>query len=161
MSGGLISGLNNAEERPYEGWKTNDFTQRLRVVLRRTMMCVYLRLKTPSLMWKIQPTLRNVFQMETEILWYKLHTIPSRGCPVTRQIVGVAGILRGRKRGRKGEGIGDGEGKLRGGEREITCYKNPFLLISVVIMNSVVIMEIMNNLSRYITARNYGTICTR
>lgn len=56
--------------------------------------------------------------METEILWYKLHTIPSSGCPVTRQIVGVAGILRGRKRGRKGEGIGDGEGKLREGERD-------------------------------------------
>ena len=68
--------------------------------------------------WGHHSTLRNVFQMETEILWYKLHTIPSSGCPVTRQIVGVAGILRGRKRGRKGEGIGDGEGKLRGGERD-------------------------------------------
>lgn len=56
--------------------------------------------------------------METEILWYKLHTIPSSGCPVTRQIVGVTGILRERKRGRKGEGIGDGEGKMRGGERD-------------------------------------------
>ena len=47
--------------------------------------------------------------METEILWYKLHTIPSSGCAVTRQIVCVAGILRGRKGGKKGEGIGKGE----------------------------------------------------
>ena len=52
--------------------------------------------------------------METEILWYKLHTIPSSGCAVTRQIVCVAGILRGRKGGKKGEGVGKGEGGEKG-----------------------------------------------
>ena len=66
--------------------------------------------------------------------------------------------IKGRKGGKKGEGKSKREGGEKGErigyrqggeiERRRGRYKNPLLLISVVIMNSVVIIEIINNLSR-------------